>query len=532
MRKTGRLPILLLALMLTGCSVSTNPPAETKPPVTEDTTASQTETEAQKRTLPLLSLETQTDGTNALDFVTKPVTRHVAENIATWKKGYVIPPEPWYEPCSVSLTDYDGNVVLSAPADVKVRGNWTTSYAKKPLRLKFKEKQGFPDLHQETAFKNWLLLAEYKDGSMLRNKTALAIARDLMQPDGLYVADSELVEVEINGAYWGIYLLTELQQVQKDRIAVTAPDETYTGTDIGYFMEFDGYFMNEEPLQRFFVDYADNAPLVPYDGTANSSKTVCPLNTGADDDETKDVGISIKSDIRSQAQHDFIASYVNSVYRILYAAAYEDKALVLDTKTMELSESEDLSPQEAVEAVVDVQSLADIYILSELTCDADIYWSSFFMDVDFGKNGDGRLRFEAPWDFDSAMGNKDRCADAVGFYASNILTDVNDFYETINPWLAVLAHEDWFQEKVRSKWTKAYDDGVFGRAIAQIHTDAETHTEAFARNYERWDNLRHSEAANELTRKAAACRTQQEAADYLAEWLEARVTFLNEQWHN
>ena len=515
--------------MLTGCTGSQNPPVQTEPAVTETITESQTA--AEERTLPLLSLRTQADGTDALAFVTKPVTKHVAESIASWTRGYEMPPEPWYEPCTVTRTEPDGSISVNAPADVKVRGNWTTSYAKKPLRLKFAEKQGFPGLHGGTAFKNWLLLAEYKDGSMLRNKTALSIARELMEPDGLYAADSQLVEVEVNGAYWGIYLLTEQQQVQKDRIQITAPEETYTGTDIGYLMEFDGYYMNEEPLQSFFVDYADNAPLVPYDGTENSTRTICPLNTGGDD-ETRDVGMSIKSDIRSQAQHDFIAAYVNNVYRILYAAAYEDKALVLDTESMTLTESEELTPQEAVEAVVDVQSLADIYILSELTCDADIYWSSFFMDVDFGKAGDGRLRFEAPWDFDSAMGNKDRCVDAVGFYASNIVPDVNDTYETINPWLAVLAHEDWFQAAVRRKWTKAYDDGVFGRAIAQIQSDAETHEKAFARNYERWDNLRHSEAKNELSRKAAACRTEEEAADYLAEWLEKRVTFLNEQWHN
>jgi hypothetical protein len=55
-------------------------------------------------------------------------------------------------------------------------------------------------------------------------------------------------------------------------------------------MEFDGYYMNEEPLQSFFVDYADNAPLVPYDGTENSTRTICPLNTGGDD-ETKDLYI-------------------------------------------------------------------------------------------------------------------------------------------------------------------------------------------------------------------------------------------------
>lgn len=521
--------LLLCTLLLNGCAGQAEP--EAQPLLIEETTEEITEaTDAEVKTLPVLDIDTQTDGKDALDFVTKPVVPHVAEAIASWTPHYEMPPAPWYEPCGITLTDSDGTELLKAEADVKVRGNWTTTYPKKPLRLKFKEKQSVPGLHNGLAFKNWLLLAEYKDGSMLRNKTALDISRELLEPEGLYAADAELVEVRINGAYWGIYLLTEQQQDHVDRVAVSIPEKDYPGTDIGYFLEFDGYYEDEDALHGFFVDYADNAPLKPFDGTDTPAGTICPLNTGGDD-ETKNVGISIKSEIYSQAQHDFIAAYVNQVYRILYAAAYEDKALMLDRETMELTESEELTPRQAIEAVLDTQSLADMYIISELTCDADIYWSSFFMDADFGKDGDGKLRFEAPWDFDSSMGNKDRCADAKGFYAANIVPDVNDTYETINPWLAVLMHEDWFREMIRKKWTSAYDSGVFGRAIAEIRTDAEIHTEAFARNYVRWDNLRHSEAANELTRKAAKCKTEGEAAEYLAEWLESRVKFLNDYWH-
>ena len=533
MKKTLRMLVLMLAALLTtGCAGSAVQPTETQPAATEEATTApqETETAALVRTLPLLSIETAAQGEDALAFVTEPVAAHVAESIASWTPRYVMPPAPWYETCTVTLTDADENVLLQAEADVKVRGNWTTSYPKKPLRVKFSEKQSIPGLHEGKAFKNWLLLAEYKDGSMLRNQAALSIARKLLEPDGLYAADTELVEVEINGEYWGVYLLTEQQQVQAERVAVTEPEKDYGGTDIGYFLEFDGYYTDEDALHGFFVDYADNAPLLPFDGTGSTDREICPLNTGGKD-LTQDVGISVKSEIYSQEQHDFIAAYVNNVYRILYAAAYEDRALVLDTESMTLTESGELTPQEAVEAAVDVQSLADLYILSELTCDADIYWSSFFMDVDLGADGDGKLRFEAPWDFDSSMGNKDRCADGTGFYAANIVPDVNDTYETINPWLAVLMHETWFQEIIREKWTKAYDAGIFSDAAAEIRADSAAHTDAFARNYERWDNLRHNEAAHELARQAAACRTQEEAASYLADWLEKRIAFLDEYWH-
>ena len=153
------------------------------------------------------------------------------------------------------------------------------------------------------------------------------------------------------------------------------------------------------------------------------------------------------------------------------------------------------------------------------------------MDVDFGEGGNKKLTFEAPWDFDSALGNKNRCADAQGFYAANILKDVNDQYKTINPWLAVLMYEDWYQDIIKERWTAVYDEGAFDDAIKMVTEESESITPAFDRNYDRWDNIRHNGAADELCRRAKNCKTQLEAAEYLAEWLTDRVEFLNGQWH-
>ena len=255
-------------------------------------------------------------------------------------------------------------------------------------------------------------------------------------------------------------------------------------------------------------------------------------------DEKKPVGISIKSDIYSREQHDFIENFVNKTYRIMYEAAYHDKAFVFDEAYRDIAETDALTPRQAVEQVVDVQSLVDLYIISELTCDADIYWSSFFMDVDFGPGGSGKLRFEAPWDFDSSMGNKDRCLSGAGFYACNIVPDVNGGpkgggqYETINPWLVVLVYEDWFQALVRETWTRACDSGVFDRCCEMIEDDSARLWDEFEANYAKWDNIRHNEAFEaELSEPAKNCRTQAEAAEFLLQWLNSRVAFLNSRWH-
>lgn len=478
--------------------------------------------------MPIVNIQTKDGGSNAMNFVTKPVKRLVSEKIATWTPNYVMPPEPYYTDCSVSLTDVDGKLLIdAADAEVKVRGNWTTSYNKKPLRIKFEKKQNMAGLNGGGEYKNWLLLAEYKDFSMLRNRTAFQLAGEILGGDGYYAADSRLVEVYINGEYWGVYLLTEHQQINDGRVEVTEAEKDYTGTDIGYFLEYDGYYYDEEPLQSFKVNYRNDAELVPYDGNGGSGRKASPSANGMND-----VGITIKSDIYSQEQHDFIANYVNNVYDIMYEAAYNNKAFVMSDDFKTVSETTSLTPRESVEKVVDVRSLVDAYIIAELTCDADIYWSSFFMSADFGAGGSKKLRFEAPWDFDSALGNKDRCSDGSGFFAANIVFDVNGEFEVMcNPWLMVPMNQEWYRELVKERWTEIYDSGAFDRAYETIASETERFEPAFTRNYDKWDNIRSSDARNELSPAAGACSTQKQAADYLKSWLESRVNFLNSQWH-
>lgn len=539
------LPMLLISA-LTGCSggsqssvVETESSSQqtetsetTEPTESEQETTSQAEEKSADKEMFVIKIETESQDASVMDFVKKPVAHHVSAEIATWTPGYKMPPEPYYERCKISAFEGENAVLESAEADVKVRGNWTTTYDKKSLRIKFTQKQNMLGMNNGAELKNWLLLAEYKDGSMMRDKAALAISDEILAEDGLYASDAEFAEVYINGEYWGVYLLAEQQQINHDRVNINEVQPDYMGTDIGYFLEFDGYFNTEPPLQQFHVDYADNAPLRSFDGSEKGGRemTCLPKNEGG---IKKDIGFTIKSDINSQEQHDFIASFVNNTYKIMYEAAYNDKAFAFNEDYTAISETSDMTPQEAVESVVNVDSLADMYIIEEIACDADIYWSSFYMDADFSENGSKKLTFEAPWDFDSSMGNKNRCPNGKDFYAANIVPDVDGFnYQTINPWLAVLMYEEWYQDIIREKWSKAYDSGVFERVYEMIENDRDTYSAAFERNYDKWDNLVNNEIfAAELSIRAGECKTQAEAADYLNEWLHSRVDFLNEYWH-
>jgi len=570
--------------------------------------------------VPVISLISSSGTT---DFATKPVEKHIAQQAYM---GRNMPPEPYYEECTITIEDTDGTKPINGVnGKVKVRGNWTSNYVKKSLRINFGEAQSVLGLNGGKKFKSWVLLAEYKDGSMLRNKSAFALSRDILGVDSLFASDSKLVELVINGEYFGVYLLAEVQQINDGRVSITKADDDYTGTDIGYLLEHDtGYSMYEEKMESLVVDFNDNAPLKPFDGNGGSGKTIQPKggsfggfpgggsfpgggnfpgwgnnnNNNSDNSNnnnnnqqrpgagnfpgwgnnnnnqqqtqqptnptqnnnnnqnwggnnwgnfniggnlkkrqfgfgaSSNENMTIKSGANSQEQHDFIAKYINNVYKIMYEAAYNQKALKFNNDYSDIVEASNMTPRQAIEAAIDVNSLADMYIISEMTCDADLYYSSFYMDVDFGSDGSKKLRFEAPWDFDSGLGNKDRCADGKGHFAANIIPDNGGFGSVINPWLAVIMYEEWYQDIIRNKWTKAYDNGVFGRVVDMIHSDSKNFEEAFTRNYAKWNNIIDNKSfASELSAGARQCKTQGEAANYLAKWFESRVAFVNSFWH-
>ena len=203
---------------------------------------------------PLIKISsTENNGNN--DFVTKPVAKHVRESQMSWGDySNKNSPEPWYEKCTISLGDK-----LIGEGQVKVRGNWTTNYPKKSLRIKFDKKQNIAGLHGGEKFKNWVLLASFKDASILRDSVGLQAYRKMFPG---YASDCRLVELEVNGEYFGVYLLAEQQEAK--RVGLTEPEKDDKNTDIGYLIEFDSYYYTEDKNEQFEINYGGS--LKDYDG--------------------------------------------------------------------------------------------------------------------------------------------------------------------------------------------------------------------------------------------------------------------------
>ena len=96
-----------------------------------------------------------------------------------------------YYDCTVSVSDCDSEYVLTnETARVKVRGNYSANYAKKPYKIKFDSKQVMLGVNEDLKAKEWVLLADYKDKSLLRNPTVHYLADEMLGEDDYYCTDS------------------------------------------------------------------------------------------------------------------------------------------------------------------------------------------------------------------------------------------------------------------------------------------------------------------------------------------------------
>lgn len=110
---------------------------------------------------------------------------------------------------------------------IKGRGNSTWAKPKKPYRLKLDKKSSILGL--PTA-KNWVLLANHQDYTLMTNAIAMKIGKQLGLP---FTNDIIPVDLTINGVYRGNYNLTQQVEIHENRVNVG---------DDGILWELDSYF--------------------------------------------------------------------------------------------------------------------------------------------------------------------------------------------------------------------------------------------------------------------------------------------------
>ena len=404
-----------------------------------------------------------------------------------------------YVNCLVDVFNCDDEYKLEAEcAGIRVRGNSTAFYGdvnqilrnQVPYRIKFDKKTNMMGLNDGAKCKSWVLLKS--QWNVVPDYMAFELAKQIMDGE-YYSSDCTFAYVYVNKVFKGLYLLCEQNQINKNRVNLPEHEEGYTGTDIGYFLELDNY-ASDNPYW-FTMDYC-NEILTDLNGT---TKKLVPAE------------YTIKNDIYSQEQVDFISKYLSNVFKIMVQAIKYGKYYTFDENynLIDASKIYD-NAYDTINAVVDIKSVVNMYILYEICHDNDCGEGSFYMAVDFsGKSSFDRLTFTAPWDFNWAYSD----ASTGKYYAGafNDMSFVNQYGDRTNPWFVLLMSTDWFTGLVKEKWTEMNSENKINSVIKLCSSTIKTY----------WDEF-----------TVEKFNSYPQSAESLVKWVKERVNWLNTQWLN
>lgn len=342
------------------------------------------------------------------------------------------------------------------------RGHSTWKWAKKPYRVKLDSKAEILGL---PANKDWILLANYADKSLIRNIVAYDMGRTLGSFE--WTATQYSADLFVNGEYRGVYALGEHREIAKSRLDLyESPDDP----DRGYLIEIGG--ADGDGLVRG-TDYF----------TSNSG---CAYNCTFVDPDGREM---------TDEQRQFIMDYINAA----------DDAIVNGGD---------------YEQYIDVDSFMDWIIMHELTCNLDsCFRRSCYLTKDRGK----KLEMGPIWDFDLAFGNfiMDNSAYNTWF---TIGSDYEDAYIETN-WCNYLMADENFRSRIRTRWFEVRD-GLLAAAESSIAKNSALVERSQAENYKIWQTMGIKAAYESWA--CANINTYDAQIEYLRNFLKTRAEWIDE----
>ena len=119
---------------------------------------------------------------------------------------------------------------------LRIRGNTSANNPKKGYKIKLDTKSKVFGMKGD---KDWAILAEYSDATLLRNQVAMQISRILRMP---WTPDCCSAEVTLNGKSIGMYTLIEHKEVGNSKVQMG---------DNGFFLELDDKEEDMGSCERF-----------------------------------------------------------------------------------------------------------------------------------------------------------------------------------------------------------------------------------------------------------------------------------------
>ena len=314
--------------------------------------------------------------------------------------------------------------------EIKGRGNSTWHYPKKPYQFKLDEKADLLGAGESESSKTWILLANYYDGSLFRNRLTndLAAALELN-----YTHNSEFVDLYYDGEYCGNYLLSEKTEIGKARIDINnlEGDIEDANGDVD-FDELDTAIVTNSLGNSMQVVEGVALPedisggyLLEIDYKPRALTEVCWFETGHGQ------YLVCKSPEYLPAE---AMEYVSGLYQDFEDAVYNGG----------------IHPESGRDYTeyVDLESLAKSYLLLTLSQNGDAFLSSTFFYI---PETDTKLYAGPVWDFDTAYGL---------YYNS----DKHGMLTARSKLVAELLQIDSFRQAVAQQWN-TYIRDIVGNTV-------------------------------------------------------------------
>ncbi len=369
-----------------------------------------------------------------------------------------------------AICDYATDLTLLVDAEAKGRGNSSWGYPKRSFTVKLAEKKNLLGLGRS---RNWTLVSNYQDKSLMRNE----IAAQLSEMLGMPTMNTRAVDLWLNGRYWGTYLLIEKVELEEGRIDLPDYDEVTDPSEAGLLLEWDGHVNEVGSDQKA---QWQNIGSIVYDPVADIH--FLPLDGS------------------------FVVIHKPSAENILPEQLERAERIIREVDSAIRSKNYALLEQK-----IDIESFAAWYLVEDIMKNMDArFHSSCYMYV----GGDGVLHMGPVWDFDMSLGNANYGGvnDPNGTHISTskwykYLLQIEEFCEVVQSML--LIHEDELEDLVY------YMDDY-----ADMLDRSQTY------NFERWDILNVSVGWNPTN--VVEANTYDKQITLLKEFYKARLQVVSD----
>ena len=351
---------------------------------------------------------------------------------------------------------------------------------------------GFP------AEEDWILMADVFKASnnTIFDPTMMHhyVGYELFRKMGNYSSRSKFVELEINGAYLGVYVLMEKLKKGKDRINVEtllASDTDNTKITGGYILKIDktsgGDVLGTFPLEYYLNNWDDDARYTQKnsfrsDFDINKNQISWPAYGLPYHDkkylETYFIYDYPKPDVINNAQKGYIQKYIKD-----FETALINDNFATDTRTYT--------------NYIDLRSFADFFIINEVCGNVDGYRLSTYMSKARGQ----KLKMGPIWDLNIGYNRQGRVPfdDWIINYNKYVQQDA----WMVPFWWKRLMEDPKFRAELKSRWIALRSDVLSTSNVLSLPTNTAAFlntNSAITRNYTKWNgiNFDYNNSVNEM----------------------------------